>query len=397
LCNKISVIGLGYVGLPLALAASKAGFEVFGIDTDPERIARLNSGESPIEDVLSSEVSSPILKKSFFPTSDFAHVAESEIVVICVPTPLGKDGTPDLSYVESATISVAQHMREKTLIILESTVAPGTTRNFVLPLIESISQLSRAQFDVVFAPERIDPTNKIWNLVNTPKILSGYTPNSLERAKRFYSNFIDTLISCESLEIAEMVKLLENSFRLINISFINEVSKVCQQLGINVKHVIDAAASKPYGFMPFYSGLGAGGHCIPVDPVYLSSKAKELGIEMTLLNLAININQTMPFFYVQRAEKLLGSLEDKKILVIGVAYKANVSDVRETPVATLVSGLSQKGAHVSWHDDLVKEWNGEKSVALSSDYDLAILATPHDYLELAALGSVPILNTRESI
>jgi UDP-N-acetyl-D-glucosamine dehydrogenase len=298
LCNKISVIGLGYVGLPLALAASKAGFEVFGIDTDPERIARLNSGESPIEDVLSSEVSSPILKKSFFPTSDFAHVAESEIVVICVPTPLGKDGTPDLSYVESATISVAQHMREKTLIILESTVAPGTTRNFVLPLIESISQLSRAQFDVVFAPERIDPTNKIWNLVNTPKILSGYTPNSLERAKRFYSNFIDTLISCESLEIAEMVKLLENSFRLINISFINEVSKVCQQLGINVNHVIDAAASKPYGFMPFYSGLGAGGHCIPVDPVYLSSKAKELGIEMTLLNLAININQTMPFFYV---------------------------------------------------------------------------------------------------
>jgi UDP-N-acetyl-D-glucosamine dehydrogenase len=205
------------------------------------------------------------------------------------------------------------------------------------------------------------------------------------------------LILCESLEIAEMAKLLENSFRLINISFINEISIVCQKIGLNVYDVIAAAASKPYGFMPFYPGLGAGGHCIPVDPVYLSTRAKELGIEMNLLNIAIKMNEDMPNFYVQRAEKQLGGLRDKKILVIGVAYKANVSDVRETPASKLLLGLSEKGAKVAWHDDLVKEWNGEKSVALSSGYDLAILATPHDYLDLTQLKNVPILNTQGSI
>ncbi len=395
--EKISIVGLGYVGLPLALAAANSGFEVFGIDIDEERITRLIDGNSPIEDVSSSEVSELLIQNSFVPTSDFTHITESEIVVICVPTPLRKEGTPDLSYVENATISVAKHMREGTLIILESTVAPGTTRNFVIPLIESISKFSRNQFDVAFAPERIDPTNKIWNLANTPKIISGFAPNSLERAKLFYSNFIDTLISCESLEIAEMAKLLENSFRLINISFINEISIVCQKIGLNVYDVIAAAASKPYGFMPFYPGLGAGGHCIPVDPVYLSTRAKELGIEMNLLNIAIKMNEDMPNFYVQRAEKQLGGLRDKKILVIGVAYKANVSDVRETPASKLLLGLSEKGAKVAWHDDLVKEWNGEKSVALSSGYDLAILATPHDYLDLTQLKNVPILNTQGSI
>ena len=395
--EKISIIGLGYVGLPLAIAAANSGFEVFGIDIDEDRITRLIGGNSPIEDVSSSEVSALLAKNSFIPTSDFNYVAKSEIVVICVPTPLGKEGTPDLSYVENATINVAKYMREGTLVILESTVAPGTTRNFVIPLLESISKFSRNQFDVVFAPERIDPTNKSWNLTSTPKIISGFAPNSLERAKRFYSSFIETLILCESLEIAEMAKLLENSFRLINISFINEVSIVCQKIGLNVYDVIAAAASKPYGFMPFYPGLGAGGHCIPVDPVYLSTKAKELGIEMNLLNLSIKINEDMPNFYVQKAEKILGGLQDKKILVIGVAYKANVSDVRETPASKLLLGLSEKGARVAWHDDLVKEWNGEKSVVLSSDFDLAILATPHDYLDLTKLGNVPILNTRGSI
>lgn len=223
------------------------------------------------------------------------------------------------------------------------------------------------------------------------------TSEATKQAVNFYSKFIDNIVVCESIEVAETAKLLENSFRLINISFINELSIFCSKLGVDVNEVINAASTKPYGFMPFYPSLGVGGHCIPVDPIYLSEKASQIGTPMQIIDVASKVNINMPEYFAGRAEERIGNLRDKKIIIIGVAYKPNVTDIRETPVEALILGLIRRGAQVSWHDDLVKEWNGSKSVALSSNYDLAIIATPHDYLDLTRLGNIPILNTRGSI
>jgi UDP-N-acetyl-D-glucosamine dehydrogenase len=302
-----------------------------------------------------------------------------------------------LSILLGAVEEISKFIKPDTLIIIESTVEPGTTRNTLLPIVERISKLSSSQFNLAFSPERIDPTNKNWNVANTPKLVSGLTESCAEKAMSFYSLFINTLTKCNSLEIAETAKLLENSFRLVNISFINEISAICSKLGIDVQLVIEAASTKPYGFMPFFPSIGVGGHCIPVDPIYLSEKARNLGTPSRMIELASNINDQMPNYFMGRAKEKIGSLRDKQILVVGVAYKPNVSDVRETPVEALLAGLKTQGAKVFWHDDLVKDWNGEKSVALSNKYDLAILATPHDYLDLTKLGDVPILNTRGSI
>jgi UDP-N-acetyl-D-glucosamine dehydrogenase len=330
-------------------------------------------------------------------SKDYSKIKDSTIVLICVPTPLDVNRKPDLSYVTNAISEVSKYLSPGSLVILESTVEPGTTRNFLLPKLLQGTGFSPKQVDVAFSPERIDPTNKLWNLTSTPKVVSGVTEIAKQRAVDFYKKFVDVIVECESPEIAETAKLIENSFRLINISFVNEITKFCNKLGIDVNKVISAASTKPYGFMSFYPGLGVGGHCIPVDPVYLSQKAKALGASISLIDAAITINDSMPDFFISEAEKKLNTLENSKILVIGVAYKPNVSDSRETPVLALVSGLRKRKATVFWHDDLVKEWNGEKSVVLSSDYDLAILATPHDYLDLTKLGDVPILNTRGSI
>jgi UDP-N-acetyl-D-glucosamine dehydrogenase len=282
-------------------------------------------------------------------------------------------------------------------VILESTVQPGTTRDFLRPLIEDNSNLSANDLNIAYSPERIDPLNKNWHLKNTPKIVSGLNDTSTKKAVEFYSKFVDNIHVCQSPEIAELAKLLENSFRYVNISFINEFSVFCEKIGIDVLEVIAAAATKPYGFMPFYPSIGVGGHCIPVDPLYLANAAKEAGVTTRIIDLADKINQERPEYFVGRAEEKLGGLMNKKIIVIGVAYKPNVADVRESPVEQLISGLKQKGAQVSWHDDLVKVWKGEKSVALNANFDLAIIATLHDYLDLTILENMPILNTRGSI
>ena len=395
--NSIAVVGLGYVGLPLAVAAAKSGYKVSGIDLNQDKVFNINNGKSPIEDIKDNEILDLLKRGQLYANSDFSEIRSADVVLICVPTPLTREHMPDLSYLEGAIESISVHLSKGTLIILESTVAPGTTRDFLVPLIQKNSRIDITELDIVFSPERIDPLNHKWNLKNTPKIVSGLTLKSRQRAIEFYSKFIDNLIVCETLEVAETAKLLENSFRLINISFINEVSIFCQKLGIDVNAVISSASTKPYGFMPFYPSIGIGGHCIPVDPLYLTSKAHEIGAPAKMINLANQVNQEMPDYFVGRAEEKLGGLKAKKVLVIGVSYKPNVADVRETPVESLIFGLKQKGAKVAWHDDLVKEWNGEKSVALSSDFDLAIIATPHDYLDLKKLGNVPILNTRGSI
>jgi UDP-N-acetyl-D-glucosamine dehydrogenase len=395
--TKISVIGQGYVGLPLSIHAAESGYLVTGIDLDERKIQEIKSGNSTIEDISSERLLNQIKSGNYCISKDYSKIKDSTIVLICVPTPLDVSRKPDLSYVINAISEVSKYLSPGSLVILESTVEPGTTRNLLLPKLLQGSGFSPKQVDVAFSPERIDPTNKLWNLTSTPKVVSGVTEIAKQRAVDFYKKFVDVIVECESPEIAETAKLIENSFRLINISFINEITKFCNKLGVDVNKVISAASTKPYGFMPFYPGLGVGGHCIPVDPVYLSHKATDLGAPISLIDIAVTINNSMPDFFISEAEKKLGTLENSKILVIGVAYKPNVSDSRETPVLALVSGLRKKKAAVFWHDDLVKEWNGEKSVALSSDYDLAILATPHNYLDLRALGDVPVLNTRESI
>jgi UDP-N-acetyl-D-glucosamine dehydrogenase len=393
----VGIVGQGYVGLPMAIAAAASGFEVIGIDTDEKKVATIMSGRSTIEDLSDLEIKAQIGRGKYLVSTDFKKLSFAKIILVCVPTPLSTNRKPDLSYFISAIESVSKVMGKNTLIIIESTVEPGTTRNLVLPILEKGSKLDSNEFELAFSPERVDPSNQLWTIRNTPKIVSGLTRESKTHASNFYKKIIEVVIECESLEIAETAKLLENSFRLINISFINELTIFCQKLNIDVNEVIKAASTKPYGFMPFHPSIGVGGHCIPVDPLYLTNKAREIGAPTRFIDLADQINQEMPGYFVGRAEEKIGGLNSKKVLVIGVSYKPNVADVRETPVEALILGLKNKGAEVFWHDDLVKEWNGEKSVALSDKYDLAILATPHAYLDLTKLRDVPILNTRGSI
>jgi UDP-N-acetyl-D-glucosamine dehydrogenase len=293
---------------------------------------------------------------------------------------------------------VAKVINPGDLIIIESTIAPGTTRNLIGPLLAEGSKLSKDEFLLAFSPERIDPANDKWNITNTPKIVAGLTAQAANAAVEFYSKFInlDKLHLCSSLEVAEISKLIENSFRLINISFINEIAMLCNKMEISITEVIKAAMTKPYGFMGFYPSLGAGGHCIPVDPIYLLDKAEQLNITLNSIDVAATINSKMPDYFLGLAETKLGKLKGKKILVIGLAYKPNVSDIRESPAVHLYHLLEQKGALVEWHDDLVKSWNGTESRDLDNSFELAILATKHDYLDFNKLGNTPLLVTQGS-
>jgi UDP-N-acetyl-D-glucosamine dehydrogenase len=393
----ITVVGQGYVGLPLAIAASIAGHEVFGLDNDKKKIKTLISGKSLIEDLSDDLIRECIESKLYIPTSNMDVISQSKIVLICVPTPLSLDHKPDLTSLIEASRMVGQNLKQGTLVIVESTVEPGTCRNILLPLLKQASGLSGKDFELAFSPERIDPTNKKWFINNTPKLVSGLSENAVKLASNFYESFIESVTICSSLEIAETAKLLENSFRLVNISFINEIAIYCQKIGIDINEVISAAATKPYGFMPFYPSIGVGGHCIPVDPLYLANAARAVGAPTKFIDLADQVNNSMPEYFINRAEEILISILNKNILVIGISYKPNVADVRESRVAFLIKGLREKGANVYWHDDLVKSWKGEESVALSSNFNLAILATKHDYLDLNFLGNTPILDTRSSI
>ena len=395
--KNVAVIGQGYVGLPIAILIAEHGHKVVGIDLNKQRVEALNSGQSPIEDISGSDLVNVLEKNLYYASNDFNNVSECQIIIICVPTPLTSEKLPDLSYLEKAILSITPYLKKDSLIVIESTISPGTTRNYIGPLIENSTKMRGEDYLLSFSPERIDPRNSLWTLKNTPKLVSGINTKSCQAAKDFYSEFIEEIVVCESLEIAETAKLLENSFRLINISFINEIAMFCQKFGIDVNEVIRAAETKPYGFMSFYPSIGIGGHCIPVDPIYLSKTANDVGSPTKMIDLAVNINNEMPLYFLGRAEEIIGNLKSKRILLIGVSYKPNVADVRETPVEKLMLGLREKGSKVFWHDDFVKEWNGEKSVPITSDYDLAIIAAPHDNLDLNNLGSVPVLNTRSSI
>jgi UDP-N-acetyl-D-glucosamine dehydrogenase len=395
--KKLAVLGQGYVGLPLAISAAENGYQVLGYDTSDALIAKLNQGVSSVEDIEDERLNQVIVAGKYRASSKLEDIYGFDVFVICVPTPLNLKAKPDLSHVISATKSIVKAVKQESLVILESTVAPGTTRDVVAALLRKSASIDQHNLNLAYSPERTDPRSEQWDLKNTPKLVAGINSKSRDKAVEFYSKFVDNLVKCESLEVAETAKLLENSFRLVNISFVNEMSQYCRNLGIDINDVIGAAATKPYGFMPFYPSIGIGGHCIPVDPVYLSLAARNVKSPIKSIDLASEINKKLPKYFAAKAQEKLGRLKNKKILVIGIAYKSNVSDVRETPVKALIHELRNKGAKVFWNDELVRVWNNEESSEVSTGYDLAIIATRHSYVDLSKLGNTPILDSGSSI
>lgn len=397
LLKKVLVIGQGYVGLPLALEITKARFQVTGLDINVGLISQLKKGVSPIAGVTDNHLKTALKSGLFNLSSDIDRPLDFDIAIICVPTPLNSSKKPDLSYLISASKLIGKNLKNGNLVIVESTVAPGTTRRVVLPILKEASSLSAEQFLLAYSPERIDPLNSEWHLTNTPKIVSGFDLRSQEAVLEFYSKFIENLVVAHSLESAEASKLLENAFRLVNIAFINEFWDFCVETGLDIQEVLGLSKTKPYGYMPFYPSLGAGGHCIPVDPVYLLDCAQSVGANIKILQAASEINSESPLKILKKVKKNFSSLLGKRILLIGVAYKKNISDTRDTPVKTLKDELERQGALVFWHDDLVANWEGENSVPITSGYDLAILCTPHDYLRMEALGATPLYDPRHSV
>jgi len=387
---KIAVVGQGYVGLPLAMAAAAAGHHVTGIDIDSSHVKNIAAGKSFTRDVPEKQIVRLQNSGNYSISTSFESVQNTDIVMLCVPTPLDPDRNPDYSFLKGAIEFISPHLKPGVLVIVESTIAPGATRGFIKDSLDSLG----VDYDLAYSPERIDPANTQWNINNTPKLVSGLSINASNRAASFYRTFVEHVYIGSSLEVIETAKLLENSFRLINISFINEIAQFCTSMKIDVREVINAAATKPYGFMPFYPGAGIGGHCIPVDPSYLVAKAREMNVATNFIDLANQVNHALPSYFVEIAESMLETLMNKRILVVGVAYKPDVSDVRETPASTIIDKLRVKGAWVEWHDDLVGEWRGEKSVPMTENYDLVILINLHSNTQLTKLGTAKILDTR---
>ena len=357
----VSVIGLGYVGLPLALGFAQAGYQVTGIDTDPQKITGIQTGISHVQDVCSTDVQQVVQSGHLRVTHDFGVLAEVDSISICVLTPLGKTKDPDISYIVSVTEAVREHLHSGQLIVLESTTYPGTTDEVLLPQLASTGLQVGHDFYLAFSPERIDPGNTIFRLANTPKILGGVTPQCTHMAMHLYQQIITTVVPVSSSRAAEMVKLLENTFRAVNIGLVNEVALMCARLGLDVWEVIEAAATKPFGFMPFYPGPGLGGHCIPLDPHYLAWKLKTLDYRARFIELADDINTSMPHWVVERVADVLNnvrkSLRGSKILVLGIAYKADTNDLRESPALEVLRLLQAKGSEVCFHDPFIGEVN----------------------------------------
>ncbi len=386
---KIGILGLGYVGLPLACEFAKAGFSVTGFEVDASKVISINKGHSYIEDIASADLAPLVRKKALSGTTDFSQLRKMDVTLICVPTPLRKTKDPDISFIAESAKAVARSLHTQQLIILESTTYPGTTREFVLPMLEARGLKVGKDFYLAFSPERIDPGNKQYHLANTPKVVGGVTPACSRLAADLYGTIVSRVIPVSSTESAEMVKLLENTFRAVNIGLVNEIALICDKLHLNVWEVIEAAASKPYGYMTFYPGPGLGGHCIPVDPHYLSWKMKSLNFSARFIELAGEVNSHMPDFVLQKIVLALNhrkkSINGAKILLLGVAYKANVSDTRESPALDLYHLLTEQGAHVSYSDPWVKSVNlaGKRimgksySPALLHSMDAVVLITAH--------------------
>ena len=394
---RVGVVGLGYVGLPLAVELARAGFKTTGIDLDQRKVDAINRGESYIQDVPTKDVAEFHKAGRLSATSDPSIVASLDTVNICVPTPLRKTKDPDLSYVVSAVEMIAAHLHPGLLVILESTTYPGTTDEVVQPILEKGGLKAGKDFFLAFSPERVDPGNEKWTTKNVPKIVGGLTPACSALAKALYSASIDTVVEVSSPKVAEMVKLLENTFRAVNIGLVNELALMCDRLGISVWEVVDAAATKPFGFMPFYPGPGLGGHCIPIDPFYLSWKVKEVGFEARFIELAGHVNGAMPHHVADKVTDALNShgkaVRGANVLVLGISYKRDIDDMRESPALDVLGVLRQKGAAVSYHDPYVptlagRDWPGGvdlRSVPLTAETleraDCVVIVTDHKALD----------------
>jgi UDP-N-acetyl-D-glucosamine dehydrogenase len=377
---RVAIIGQGYVGLTIAADAAASGHHIVGFDVNPALVAQLNSGVSHIEGISDAALAGVIASGAYKASTDPAVLDGCNVIVIAVPTPLDEARNPDLSYVHAAADLIAHNVRSPALIVNESTSYPGTLRKEIAARITHIEHLYAS------SPERVDPGNSQWGTKNTPRLIGGMTPAAVTKAKDFYGTFCDLIIEVSSPEVAEAAKIFENTFRQVNIALVNEFAQIADALGISGREVIDAAATKPYGFMQFNPGPGVGGHCIPVDPSYLAHVANQVGVPATFIKRANEVNLAMPAYVVKRVVAGSGgSIAGKSVVVVGVSYKSNVADIRETPAAAVIDLLRAQGATVTWHDDLVGQWRGEKSSPLRGD--IAVLVTKHDGLDLKALAA----------
>jgi UDP-N-acetyl-D-glucosamine dehydrogenase len=382
------------------MAAVKAGWTVVGIDNSKAKVDQINSGSSPVEDISDAQIAAALASGSYTASIDFSSIVQASVITICVPTPLNEKREPDLSLLQSAAMSIGPFVYNETLIVSESTSFPGTLRNIIIPIIDSIKPKDTLKIYFASAPERINPGDPVWNQKNTPRLVGAIDAASQTKALMFYESICDAVVLVSTPEVAEAAKLLENTFRLVNIALVNEFTQLCSSSGINVHEVIDAASSKPYGFMPFRPGVGVGGHCIPVDPLYLTWWARQNGTVAHFVEYASSINFSMPKYVAQRALKLIdSSIPNPKVLILGVAYKSGIGDVRETPISKLRDHLVELGADVAWHDPLVPLWEGTKPVHLGWKCDVAILATSQpgmDVDQLVARG-VQILDCTNTL
>ena len=376
---RVAIIGQGYVGLTISVSAASAGHTVVGFDVNNGLVAKLNAGKSHIEGIRDAELDGFIATGSYLASSDPSALEDSEVIVIAVPTPLDNDRKPDLSFVHAAIDLIAKHVKTPALIVNESTSYPGTLRKEIAARVTGVEHLYAS------SPERVDPGNTQWGTKNTPRLIGGLTPAAVDKAFNFYSSFCDNVIKVSSPEVAEAAKIFENTFRQVNIALVNEFVQIADALGMSGREVIEAAATKPYGFMPFKPGPGVGGHCIPVDPSYLAHVAKEVGVPATFIERANEVNLAMPAYVVKRVVLGAGgSITGKSVVVVGVSYKANVADTRETPAAAVIDLLREQGAIVSWHDDLVGAWRGEFSSPIKGA-DIAVVVTNHIGVDLVAI------------
>jgi len=406
--ERLVVIGLGYVGLPLALEATRAGLQVTGLDISAETVAGLNAGRSHVDDISDAEVAE-MRAQGFTATADEACLAEADVAVICVPTPLSVDGGPNLAAVEAAAHAVSRHLHPGQLVVLESTTYPGTTEEVLVPILERSGLRVGTDIHCAFSPERIDPGNQVFTLRNTPKVVGGMTAECRDRATKFYSQIVDTVIQARGVREAEMTKLLENTYRHVNIALVNEMARFCNELGIDLWDAIRCASTKPFGYQAFYPGPGVGGHCIPIDPNYLSHRVRtNLGYAFQFVELAQEINAGMPAYVARRTQDLLNeqsrAVKGSTVLLLGVTYKANIADQRESPAVHVAQALAALGADVRYHDPYVLQWQaGNLTVSCEPDLtaalasaDVAVLLKAHSSYDRDWLGSqsTPILDTR---
>lgn len=410
---KVGVIGLGYVGLPLAVEKAKAGFQVLGFDIQPEKVDKINRGENYIGDVVPEDLFTLSQNGHLSATGDFSRIRECDVVTICVPTPLDEFKQPDLSYVVNTAKTIASYLHKDMLIVLESTTYPGTTEEVLLPILSASGLEVGKDFYLAYSPERVDPGNLRYKTKNTPKVVGGCTPLCLEHAKALYETVLEApVFTVSSPKEAEMAKILENTFRIVNCALANEMAIVCRKLGVNIWEVIDAAATKPFGFMPFYPGPGVGGHCIPIDPYYLTYKARSVDYHTRLIELAGEINDFMPEYVTSRLQDLLNEqekpLKNSKILLLGIAYKGDVDDVRESPALKVWSQLEAKGAEVIYHDPYCQFVRRKGQIyhshpldkELVKSVDAVVITTAHtrgvDYKMVVAAASI-VLDTKNIV